>query len=211
MKIVNISDPTNPELLGEGLFNADGRGIFVANGYVYGAREDFWFVKENKGKARADVEGGVRIFNPDSVSNPEFLCGYDTPGNPQELYVQGDLIFVADYDSLQILRHLQPAISAKTKHSINFDQSFTVYPTPFKEVVNIQFSLPYREHLAIEVFDLQGRKVKTIYQRGLEAGRYNFYWYGTDNNGQKVPAGVYLIKIMAGSNLCSRKVLFIKE
>lgn len=211
MKIVNVSNPTNPELLGEGLFDGNGRGIFVANGYVYVAAEDWWFSKENKGKTRADVEGGIRIFDPDPVTNPAFLCDYDTPGNPRELYVQNDLIFVADYDSLQILRHLQSSIDEETKHLVNLKQSIKIYPTPFNKVVNIGFTLPYREKIVIEVFDLQGRNVKTIYQRGLQAGRYNFYWHGTDNNGQKMPAGMYFIKITAGSNSCSKKVLFVKE
>jgi hypothetical protein len=211
MKIVNVSNPSNPELLGEGLFNGDGRGIFVANGYVYVAAEDFWFIKENHSKMRADVEGGIRIFDPETTSNPEFLCGYDTPGNPRELYVQNDFIFVADYDSLQILQHIQSSIEEETKHSVNFDQSIRVYPTLFNKFVNIAFALPNREKIAIEVFDLQGRKAKTIYVRDLQAGRYVFYWYGTDNNGQKVPTGVYFVKITTGNSSFSKKVVFVQE
>lgn len=211
MKIVNVSNPTNPELLGEELFNGDGRAIFVANDYVYVAAEDWWFSKKKR-NGRADVEGGVRIFKPEDPYNPTFMCGYDTPGNPHELHVQSDLIFVADYDSLQILRHIPSAINEEIAIDIfDIESSLKIYPIPFSKVVNIAFTLPFRQQVLIEVFDLQGRNVKAIYKRGLQPGRYVFYWHGTDNNGQKVPAGVYFIKFTAGDNSFSKKVLFVKE
>lgn len=210
MKIVNISNPANPQFIGEGLFNGDGHGIFVNNGYVYVAAQDWWQPpKEREGKA--DVEGGIRIFNPNNPNNPTFLCGFDTPGNPHELYVQNDLIFVADYDSLQILRHIPTAINEETtKNLSDIEHSLKVYPTLTREVTNISFSLIQSQNLTIDVFDLQGRKVKSIYQGRLQPGKYTFYWNGDNNRYQEVPAGSYLLKLTMNSITCSRKVIFVK-
>lgn len=212
MKIVNVSNPTNPEFLGEGLFDGDGHGIFVANGYVYVAAEDFWFINENKGKTRADVEGGARIFNPIPPNNPTFLCGYDTPGNPRELYVQNDLIFVADYDSLQILRHIPNAINEETTIDMfDIEQSLEIFPVPCDKIVNIVFTLSCTQEIKIEIFDLLGRRVKSLYGGKLQSGKYTFYWRGIDECRQEVPTGTYFVKITSGCNLYSKKILFVKE
>jgi hypothetical protein len=213
MQIVDVSDPANPQLLGEEFCNGDGHGIFVTNGCVYMATQDWWFGKKSgdEQKVRADVEGGIRIFDPETTSNPILLCGYNTPGNPQELWVQGDLIFVADYDSFQILRHYQSSVEEKSMSRVGIRHYIKVFPTPFRDVLNIDFILIHKEQITIEVFDIQGRKVKTIYRRNLQAGHFIFYWPGTDDSGQGVPAGVYYAKITAGSDSYRSKVLYIKE
>ena len=210
MKIVNISNPGSPQFIGEGLFNGDGHGIFVNNGYVYVAAQDWWQPPQ-KSEGKADVEGGVRIFKPENPSNPTFLCGYDTPGNPHELYVQNDLIFVADYDSLQILRHIPTAINEETtKNLSDIEYSLKVYPTLIREVTNISFSLIQGQKLTIGVFDLQGRKVKSIYQGWLQSGKYTFYWNGENNRGQRVRAGIYLLEVTANGITYSQKLIFLK-
>jgi len=210
MKIINISNPANPQFLGEGLFNGDGHGIFVSNGYVYVAAEDWW-QPPKKRQGKADVEGGVRIFNPEDPYNPTFLCGFNTPGNPQELYVQNDLIFVADYDSLQILRHIQTSVNEKTPQGLySIRNTLKILPIPFKKTVQLSFMLDKATKLTMDIFDLQGRKVMSLYQGRLQSGKYTFYWDGENNRGQKVQTGIYILEITAAGVTYSRKLIFVK-
>jgi len=210
MKIVNISDPGSPQFIGEGLFNGDGHGIFVNDGYAYVAAQDWWQPPKKK-QDKADVEGGVRIFNPEDPYNPTFLCGFDTPGNPRELYVQNDLIFVADYDSLQILRHIQTSVNEKTLQGVHsIKKTFKVSPTPFREKVCLSFALDKATKLGMNVFDLQGRKVRSLYQGWLQSGKYTFYWNGENDRSQKAKAGIYLLEITADGITYNQKLIFVK-
>lgn len=217
MQIVDVSDPTNPQLLGEAFCRGDGHGIFVANGYVYIATQDWWSgkgigVEYGEHKKRADVEGGIRIFDPETTSNPVLICSYDTPGDPQELWVQGDLIFVADYDSLQILRHIMNAVEEKNNKTITFISKFLVCPNPARYVVTCEMGFAKSCRMTLSVYDQAGRKIKEIYQGSVVAGKTIFNWDGKDMQNRNVPAGTYFVKAKVLESVFqeSEKVIYLR-
>lgn len=59
--------------------------------------------------------------------------------------------------------------------------------------------------MAINVFDLFGRKILTIVSDELQAGFHNVVW-----NGNTSPAGLYLVKMEVNGFSASKKVLLIK-
>jgi len=80
----------------------------------------------------------------------------------------------------------------------------TAYPNPMRETTNISFSLsrPYSD-VRLTVYDLQGREVKTIVQKPLEAGFYEAEWEGNDTNGNPLPDGlwIYRLQVSNGKNV----------
>ncbi|MCB2229820.1 T9SS type A sorting domain-containing protein [bacterium] len=84
------------------------------------------------------------------------------------------------------------------------------YPNPCNPVTTIEYSLPNRSDVNIEIFDVLGRRVRLLVNDRKSAGAYRVTWDGTDQCGKPVSTGVYLYRIQAGDYVKSRKMLLIK-
>ena len=69
-----------------------------------------------------------------------------------------------------------------------------VFPNPFSDVLNIAVYIPYEEFIELEIYDVLGRKVKELYS-GNNPGKLTLLWNGENNNGNKVVAGIYLMRV----------------
>ncbi len=73
------------------------------------------------------------------------------------------------------------------------------YPNPFNPTTTIKYELPEASSIALAIYDLRGNEV-TRWTNGNEpAGYKRKTWDATDKNGNKVPAGIYLLKLTAES------------
>lgn len=80
-------------------------------------------------------------------------------------------------------------------------------PSPFAGSTRLEYELAIAEDVAIEVFDVSGARVATL-ERGVRpAGRHALAWEGTDDRGQRVPAGLYLVRLRAGATAATAKVV----
>jgi hypothetical protein len=84
------------------------------------------------------------------------------------------------------------------------------YPNPFNPVTAIKYSLPNRSDVTIIIFDILGRKVKTVFNQTQPAGTYTTYWDGTDSENNQVAAGVYFYRLEAGDFVDTKKMLLLK-
>jgi hypothetical protein len=83
-------------------------------------------------------------------------------------------------------------------------------PNPFRRTLTIAFSPPVPEHVRLKVFDLQGRVLRTVVDAKYEPGRWEVIWDGADQAGHRLPAGLYLLRLEAGSHRAQRKALLLK-
>ena len=79
------------------------------------------------------------------------------------------------------------------------------YPNPFNPITNIDFGLPTKSHVKLEVFNLLGQKVSILQNSVLEAGNYNITW-----DGQDAASGIYFYRLEAGDFIETRKMLLLK-
>ena len=84
------------------------------------------------------------------------------------------------------------------------------YPNPFNPRTNISFVLPADGSARLQVYDMQGRLVKTLHDGALSAGYHTVMWDGTDDTGQRVASGVFLYRLVSGDQIFSRKMLLMK-
>jgi hypothetical protein len=84
------------------------------------------------------------------------------------------------------------------------------YPNPFNPSTTIAFQLPHTGHVSIEVFDVLGRHVASIFDGALSSGRHFVTWDGHTDRGQPVPSGVYLYHMKTGEFSAHRKMLLLK-
>ena len=71
-------------------------------------------------------------------------------------------------------------------------------PNPFNPVTSIFLAVKERGHVSVVVYDLGGRKVKTLYNQFSEAkAQMELVWTGVDETGARVASGVYFVKMKA--------------
>ena len=84
------------------------------------------------------------------------------------------------------------------------------YPNPFNPSTKINFSLPKAEQVTLKIYDITGKEIITLVNQKYAAGKYTTDWMGTDANGKAVSSGVYFYKIITGSNVQTKRMVFIK-
>ena len=84
------------------------------------------------------------------------------------------------------------------------------FPNPFKPQTSVSFSLRDAAPVTLEIYDLKGRKVKTLAQGEFASGLHSLVWDGTDDSGTTVASGLYLYRMNSGSYSASRKMLLLK-
>ena len=84
------------------------------------------------------------------------------------------------------------------------------YPNPFNPSTKISYELASDGFVKLSIFDMNGRKVKTLIENTQVSGKRSVTWNATDNNDQPVSAGLYLYKIQKKGIIKTRKMMLIK-
>ena len=84
------------------------------------------------------------------------------------------------------------------------------YPNPFRGQTVIKYALPKDAHVTLEIYDITGRKVKTLVNSFEKAGWKTAIWNGTNERGEKVKSGIYFYRMKADKFLKTRKMVFVK-
>ena len=87
---------------------------------------------------------------------------------------------------------------------------FSNYPNPFNPVTTLCYDLPEDVMVYITIYDMIGRKVKTLVNNSQTAGNKSIQWNATNNAGQQVSAGLYLYTIEAGEFSQTKKMVLLK-
>ena len=133
---------------------------------------------------------------------PEGTAGSMPPNDPlsqEEINLIGDWINEGA-DNLGIKDSLLP-------------QSFTLeqnYPNPFNPSTTILYNLSSDELVSFEIFNLNGKKVRTLVNEYQNSGPKKVTWNAENNHGRQVPAGIYLYSLIAGNVKKTKKMLLVK-
>ncbi|MCH8012349.1 MAG: T9SS type A sorting domain-containing protein [Candidatus Marinimicrobia bacterium] len=84
------------------------------------------------------------------------------------------------------------------------------YPNPFNPYSTISFGLPEQAYIRLTIYDILGRKVRTLMDKRLEPGYHEIVWNGKDNHGNNVSSGMYLYAIQAGHFISVRKMVLLR-
>ncbi len=85
------------------------------------------------------------------------------------------------------------------------------YPNPFNPETTISFSLPKAEKVNLNIYNLKGQLVKTLYQDNqCSAGVNSVVWNGKDNKGNSVSSGIYFYRLNCGKEQLTKKMVLSK-
>lgn len=85
-----------------------------------------------------------------------------------------------------------------------------IHPNPSPGVANVAFELPHASPVTLDVFDVGGRRVRRLADGVFDAGRQLVSWDGALAQGEVAPAGVYLVRLVAGGTATTRRVVLMR-
>ena len=87
---------------------------------------------------------------------------------------------------------------------------FDPYPNPFNPVTSIRYQITKQMMVSVSINDMMGKKVRSIQQKIEGPGQKILQWNGTNDNGESVSSGIYLLKIDAGTLTDTKKLILLK-
>ena len=83
-------------------------------------------------------------------------------------------------------------------------------PNPMIRGTVLRFDLPEPRFIRLHVYDVAGRRARTLAEETLPAGRHQRAWNGTDDAGQPVEVGMYFVRFEAEEFQARQKIVVVK-
>ena len=185
---------------GDSTFTSTLKDIFVAK---YDTDGNF-LQAEQAGGSSIDEAYGIAF---DSAGNA-FLTGVfgstATFGETERTSLGNEEIFIAKFGA-----DGPTAVEDAVKQPNAFSLAQN-YPNPFNPETTISYNLNRAGFVTLHIFDIAGKRVRSLYECKQPAGSHRLIWDGTDELGQAVSSGLYLYQLQAGKQRTSRRMLLLK-
>jgi hypothetical protein len=89
--------------------------------------------------------------------------------------------------------------------------SFTIAcPNPLLRQGTFKLRISKPSQVRVELFDIAGRRVRTLHDGKMPAGEYQLRWDGTQEAGLPLASGVYFVRAQAGDRSIIRKLVLLR-
>jgi len=86
----------------------------------------------------------------------------------------------------------------------------SVMPNPARGSTGIVFDVPAARSVRVDIVDVQGRRVREIAGGDYGPGRHGVEWDGLDDDGARVAAGVYFVRLQSRDGVDTRRVTILR-
>jgi hypothetical protein len=133
------------------------------------------------------------VYDPDRTGSPIPSLGvHEHWNNETDMQYSRNL---GNGDGIELVKQFQTTVVEKLTQKTGYTLS-DAYPNPFNPRTSLKFSLSRPAEICVEVFDLQGRKIRTLVRARQPAGMHVAVWNGRNQSGEIVPSGVYLWRFL---------------
>ena len=132
---------------------------------------------------------------------------YDTPGYACGIALSDSgFIYVADYTNMGIYRFTDPfkVDDSFIPHPSSFIL-YSAYPNPFNSTTTIRYGLPYPSHVSLQIYNLSGQRIGTLFEGYRQAG-----FHIANLNAGDLASGFYMIRLETPEQAFSRRVVLVK-
>jgi hypothetical protein len=106
-----------------------------------------------------------------------------------------------------------PAVEIETRGFVPLAENFMlgpVSPNPFRQSTAITFAVSGGANISVDIYNVAGRLVCTVFNGRVEAGEHSVGWDGTDSQGARVARGVYFCRMSAEGFSATEKVVLLQ-
>lgn len=141
------------------------------------------------------AEGGHFVYH----DNP---MGFDNGSTLHYSYaVIQDGVEVTRSPETEIILNGVPMVSTRLLPNV---------PNPFNPMTEVKFEMEKAGQVRVAVYDVSGRKVKTLVNESLSSGPHSRLWQGRDSSGRQVPSGTYYLRMETGGHVDHHKMMLLK-
>ncbi len=84
------------------------------------------------------------------------------------------------------------------------------FPNPFNSSTNIIYEVPFQAQIKVTIYDILGKKIKTLIDKTHAQGSYRITWNGDNENGTTVSGGIYFVILESGMKMLKQKIVLLK-
>jgi hypothetical protein len=84
------------------------------------------------------------------------------------------------------------------------------YPNPFNMTTEIAFALSERGEILLDIYNVLGRRIRTLASGSFDAGFYTISWDGRDESGESLSSGMYFYSLRVGDKNLTKKMILLK-
>jgi hypothetical protein len=139
---------------------------------------------------------------------------YGTPATVRKFIGKLDGIKIYNYAGLDLsTTPVAPVIGVEDNGNPEVPAQYSLsqnYPNPFNPTTNIKFSVAAAGKVSLVIYDVLGKRVKTLVDDLRGAGEHTIVWNGKDNNGASVASGIYFYQIKSQNYVKTMKMMLLK-
>jgi hypothetical protein len=90
------------------------------------------------------------------------------------------------------------------------ERLLSVRPNPASGAVTLEVSLTEPAPVDIVLYDVHGRRVRTLHQQLLPKGTHAIIWDGTDDDGRMLPSGIYWARARWGGYQAEQRIVRLR-
>ena len=151
------------------------------------------------GIIKVNVQMNQNIENPNVMLFFEEVSGGDAGANSITATAEGLGLF----NTTSLSNDVEATLPNEYGLHANF-------PNPFNPMTLITYDLAGDGQVDLSIYNIVGRKVKTLVNQFENAGRKSTVWYGVDDSGNSLSAGMYFYRLTAGGKVFTKKMVLMK-
>lgn len=110
-----------------------------------------------------------------------------------------------DVDGVVAIHNCEDAVEPRPA-AVEAQESLSAYPSPTTGPATIEFEAAKAGKSTLDIIDMNGRLVKTIFNENVVAGQT----YSVDFDGSDLPNGIYITKLTTDNNIVVGKIMIAK-
>ncbi len=120
-------------------------------------------------------------------------------------------IIISDDREETLVPVLLSVIGTETEEFLKAEKNglIGIYPNPFNPTTQIKFSLQKDADITLQVFNVKGQLVKTLFNGKKTAGFYSIVWDGNSNNGESLSSGIYFSMLKIDNEIFNTKKMIM--
>lgn len=179
-------------------------GIFGSENTIYAGTGGKFLETSGSGLFRSADNGTSWEPMNSNLSSPFILSLLIDPDSPSTIYagtMGGGIFKLTEATGIEAIDR---------GHIENATFCISNFPNPFNTTTQIAYRIPTTSHVTLKIFDTSGRFITVLVDEQEQAGYHQIAWDGTNRYGTEVGTGIYYIRMRAGEQLITRKVMLIK-
>ena len=189
LELIGISSPNNPILLNTLSFGEYCRGMALSN-------QSLFMV----------IDHSLKIVDVCDPSEPTISATGSTTDWLQGVSANNRYFFAANSRGLFAYDQINTNCNTSGNQGIVL---YPNYPNPFSSLTIIEFSIPERSHVKLEVYNILGQLVHTLVDGTMDGGKHSLEWDITKEK-RNLASGVYTLRLTSNNSTLARSMILLK-